>query len=350
MATPRTISPQGQRPVAKRPIAEPKAAPPITSRIVEGGTPKSRRSRDLRLDRHRPGLGRAAPPAPPSPRTPASDREPHSGQKRAFAGSLAPQLEHLACRHGLAPSFDSARSSRARSASATRCRSGPIELAVVLVGDPSRSGGRTRAPSARPGRGRASRPARARAARAARARRARRSSDRARGERAAPRRARRRRRAAPPTTNASAVMPVRARAARGTGPRGAAARPRSARAPRASPRRKTKPASQIRFTSGFTNTLKTTVPSGLMLIRDHEEILARQAVAADRRPRSRSGLRPGSCSCPAREVPSELPPRLTSRSARNSVAFGPSRLTSRSIRERDSRRPPSSGRGSASAL
>ena len=47
------------------------------------------------------------------------------------------------------------------------------------------------------------------------------------------------------------------------------------------PRRKTSPASQMRLTSGLTKTRKYDAPVRVDLLGDHEEILARQLVAAD---------------------------------------------------------------------
>ena len=71
------------------------------------------------------------------------------------------------------------------------------------------------------------------------------------------------------------------------------------------PRRKTSPAIQIRFTSGFTKTRKYTVPSGVDLLGDDEQVLAGQRDRCGSRPRSRPGPR----SCTRSSRPRAFPDR-----------------------------------------
>ena len=169
-----------------------RAATPSTSSAVDGGTPKNLPLRDHRLDRHGPGLVRghllhrrlSRPVRPSASRT--------QGRSCAFAGSLAPQLEHsargtdaLLIRLGTklerTQRFGNSLPQRADQLPVVVVRDlpGPVVELELLQ--------RRRAP------GHAARPARARAVRARRARRARRWPDRARAEREARRRARRRR-------------------------------------------------------------------------------------------------------------------------------------------------------------
>ena len=76
-------------------IDKAKLATPSTSRNVEGGTPKIRRCATCGSTGTGPVSVAGSSCTAVSPDD-ASARAPHSAQKRAFAGSLAPQLEHLA--------------------------------------------------------------------------------------------------------------------------------------------------------------------------------------------------------------------------------------------------------------
>ena len=124
MATPSDDQPPGPPPGAKRAIARAKLATPSTSSNVEGGTPKNRRCATCGSTGVGPVSVAGTLLRRRSPRTmrPSASRTRDRTCLRRQLGAAVLALS-LAAR--TRSPFDSARSSSARSASATRCRSGP---------------------------------------------------------------------------------------------------------------------------------------------------------------------------------------------------------------------------------